>query len=69
MDLPAIERSVYEQNDLSDLLNNLRGNEAVLLPSIDVLGERKGRGIGERFLINLLKLTNQTMISSMCMRA
>ena len=62
LDLPDIGRSIYEHNELTAMLRNLRNNEAVLLPRVDVLAERKGRGIGTRFLTNLLKLTNQTRI-------
>ena len=60
--LPAIGRSIYECSEFDALRGICRGNEAVLLPRLDVLAERKGRGIGTRFLINLLKLTNETMI-------
>ena len=35
---------------------------AFLLPRLDVLGHGKGRGIGNRFLFNLVKLTNETRI-------
>lgn len=62
LDLPKIDRSIYEHTEFDALRSDLRGDEVVLLPRIDVLAERNGRGIGTRFLTNLVKLTNETMI-------
>lgn len=62
MGLPAIGRAVYEHTEFDELRGGCRGNEVVLLPRLDVLGLGKGRGIGNRFLTSLLKLTNQTMV-------
>lgn len=62
MDLPKIGRAVYEHTEFDELRKGCRGNEVVLLPRLGVLGLGKGRGVGNRFLTSLLKLTNQTMV-------
>lgn len=64
LELPRIGRSVFEHNELDDLLLALRndGTELVLLPRLSVLSEHGGRGVGGRFLNNLIKVTNQSMM-------
>ena len=60
--LPAIGRSIYEHKEFDDLLHDLRGNELVMVPKLETLAVTRGRGVGKRFLMNLIKVTNQSQI-------
>lgn len=60
-ELPAIGRSVYEHDELDALIDNLRGRgtELVMLPRLSMLAVHRGRGVGNRFLKNLLRITTR----------
>lgn len=62
LELPAFGRSIYEHDELGEMIKHMKKSEAVLLPRLDVVGERKGRGVGNRFLDNMIKLTNQSAV-------
>lgn len=62
LDLPSIGRSIYEHNELEKLINNLRRDGLLLLPKLEMLAEYKGRGVGKRFLMNLINVTSNTFI-------
>ena len=62
MKLPAIGDSIYECDEMKQMLKDLRGSVALVLPRLDVVGEQKGRGVGNRFLSNMIKLTNQALV-------
>ena len=51
--LPAIGRRVYEHNEFDDFVKSLRGNEFAVLPTLEVLGGERGRGVSRRFYNNL----------------
>lgn len=60
-DLPAIGRGIYEHKELDVLIKHLRGNgtELVMLPRLSMLAVHRGRGVGNRFLKNLLQVTTK----------
>ena len=62
MKLPAIGDSIYEHDEMKQILRDLRGDEALVLPRLDVAGEHMGRGVGNRYLNNIIMLTNQTHV-------
>lgn len=62
MKLPAIGDSIYEHHEMKEMLRNVRGDVAVVLPRLDVMGEHKGRGVGNRFLSNMIMVTNQAHV-------
>ena len=60
--LPAIGRRVYEPNEFDELLNSLRGNECVVLPTLEVLAVERGKGVGKRFYSNLANVISKSML-------
>lgn len=57
--LPAIGRRVYEHNEIDELVESLRGTELVMLPRLGMLAVDRQRGVGKRFLTNLLRVTTR----------
>lgn len=62
MGLPAIGRRVYEHKEFDDFINSLRGNEYAVLPSLEVLGGKRGRGVSRRFYNNLAAIERKASV-------
>ena len=60
--LPKFDRAIYEHNEFDNLLHDCRKNELVMLPKIDAIALGRSRGVGKRFLMNVIRLTNETHI-------
>jgi len=51
--LPRVEPRVFEHNEVKKLIHSLRGDEAILVPRLDVFKARPGRGVRDRLLLNV----------------
>lgn len=51
--LPLIGRRVYEHPNFHGFLDSLHGSEYAVLPTLEVLGGERGRGVSRRFYGNL----------------
>jgi len=54
--LPQLGKSIYECNELDCFLSNLKRDEIALIPRLEGLALKKGRGVGKRFERNLLRV-------------
>ena len=62
MKLPAIGRRVYEPGEFDEFIRSLRGNEYAVLPTLEVLGGERGRGVSRRFYSNLAAIERKGSI-------
>jgi len=53
--LPPVGRRVYEHNEVEKLLDNVQESDIVIVPRLDAFKAYKGRGIGNRLLLNVLQ--------------
>lgn len=49
--LAPLEDRIYEHNEIDQFINNLRGNEAAVVPLLQGLATKKGTGVGINFFI------------------
>lgn len=52
LELTPIGDRIYEHNEIDELVKSMKGNEAVVVPILSALGDKKGHGAGVQFFIN-----------------
>ena len=60
--LPAIGRRVYEPNEFDEFLLSLNGDEYAILPTLEVLGGERGKGVSKRYYSNLASIERKGSI-------
>ena len=55
-ELPSFRGAFYEHDDIASFIKDLRPDECALIPRLEGLAEIKGRGVGVRFLMNVMKI-------------
>ena len=59
---PSVGRSVYEHNEIDQFVKDMRGNELALIPRLEGLADIKGSGVGIRFLLNVMKVSDASRL-------
>lgn len=54
--LPALGSSIYEHNEIGDFIHDLKRDEIALVPRLEGLATKKGRGVVIEFLLNVYRI-------------